>query len=444
MFGKIPEKSKMKLLQIQLGKFKQLVADGFFHILVGNVLIKAAAFVSSVVIVRLVSKAEYAYLGYADNLFQYINLLSGLGLSTAILKFCAPSVSKGINKYYYRLAMRVGVLFQLIISVVLVWVVMIIKIPFPNAKGIVAMLVLYPTLTQVITTMQSYIRAHLDNKLFAKIGVVQTIALLLFSVPLALLLGVYGAVAARYLSLLIVIVMAYKFTSTSLPADIETSVPAQKERTLFWKLAISMMLANLFSMIMPLNEQFLINNYIKDEITSANYKVAFLIPSQIVFVTNSVVVYMFPKVAQLGDKLQEAFRITIKTEALLAAVILGMCLVGYFVSPILIVCVYGERYSDAIELSKAYWVVYGINAGFRILPMNMLPAMGSTLFNSILSVISCIAHGALLYVLLEEKGIWGAPYALVIVYAISGCAYWAYICIRCRRKRKQLAKIIDG
>ena len=414
-------------------KIKNLGNEGFFHILVGNVLVKMVAFVSSIVVVRLVSKQDYAYLGYADNLYQYINLFSGLGLSTAILKFCSPNESKGVNKFYYDLAMKVGVLFQLGISLLMVIGVYIADIPFPNARGIVLVLFLYPAMTQIVTTMQNFIRSQLNNKLFARIGVIQTIILFISSVILASLLGIFGVAISRYISLIAVIAIAYRFINENLPSDTLAIKPEKDELAFFWKLSISMMLANMFSMIMPINEMFLINNHIKDEIISANYKVAVLIPSQIVFITSSVVVYLFPKIAQMSKMLRNVIKVTINTELVLLGIIVLVCGVGYVLCPFLIITVYGDRYADAIELSKVYWLVYGINAGFRMLPMNVIPAIGSTIFNSAVSVFSCIAHSIILNYLLGKYGIWGAPYALIIVYVISGFAYWTYLIVKCIR-----------
>lgn len=413
-------------------KITKLATDGFFHILIGNVLVKMIAFLSSIVIVRLVSKNDYAYLGYADNLYQYINLLSGLGLSTAILKFCSPERAKGTNKYFYTISMRVGVIFQFAISIVLVSIIYLVEIPFPAARPIVLFLILYPTLTQVVTTLQSYIRSQLANKLYAKMGVVQTIAVFLVSVALATTLGIYGVAIARYVAMAIVIWMGIRFVKKDIPKSVHEEKASKEELKFFWKISISMMLANLFSMIMPINEMFLINNYIKNEVVSANYKVAILMPSQIVFITSSVVVYLFPKVAHLSNRMNEAYKITAKVEVLLLGIIGIICVAGYLVTPFLIKYIYGDKYIDAIELSKIYWVVYGLNAGFRMLPMNVLPAIGSTSFNSATSIIACIAHALILRLLIARLGIYGAPYSLLIVYAISGIAYWIYLYIKCR------------
>ena len=412
-------------------KITQLIKDGFFHIMIGNVLVKMIAFLSSIVIVRLVSKQDYGYLAYADNLYQYINLLSGLGLSTAILKFCSPKVEDGINKYYLTLAMKVGVSFQFIVSILLCIGVFSFDIPFPDARLLVLALILYPIFTQIVTTLQSYVRAKLDNKLYARMGVVQTIVVFVVSIPATLLLGIYGVVAARYISMAVIIFIGIQFLKKDLPSFLGAIVPAREEICFFWRMAISMMFANLFSMIMPINEMFLINSTLKDELIAANYKVAVLIPSQIMFITSSVVVYLFPKIAQLSDKLKEALCQALKVEIILFILISFICGIGYFTCPFFINLIYGSKYADAVELSKLYWVVYGINAGFRMLPMNVLPAVGSTVFNSVVSIVFCAIHAILLYYFIGVYGIYGAAYALLVVYLVSGFVYWGYLYYKC-------------
>ena len=63
-------------------------------------------------------------------------------------------------------------------------------------------------------------------------------------------------------------------------------------------MSISLMISNLFSLIMPINEMTLINELIRDEVITANYKIAIMIPSQLAFVTQSIVIYYFTIVAK--------------------------------------------------------------------------------------------------------------------------------------------------
>ena len=61
-------------------KLSSLINQGFFHILLGGTLTKIVAFFSSILIVRFVTKTDYAFLSYADNIYSYIYLITGFGL----------------------------------------------------------------------------------------------------------------------------------------------------------------------------------------------------------------------------------------------------------------------------------------------------------------------------------------------------------------------------
>lgn len=410
-----------------------LVNGGFFHILFGNTLAKMVAFISSIVIVRLVSKEDYAYLAYADNLYSYVNLFAGLGLSTAVLKFCTGNKMKqGEDKAYMMFAMKYGNLFQLLISLVIVVYVYNVKIPFPAAKPLVVIMVLYPTLTNTVTTIQNYIRAHLNNKLYVKISVVQTIVVFLASVVLVILIGVEGIVFARYVALVLAILISWKFLKTMM-RGVETQKLDKNQIKAFMAMAISMMIANFFSSMLANNELALVNYLVSDEVATANYKVANLIPSQLTFITSSIVVYYFPIVSRI-DNMKEAWRKMKKIGILTGALIFVTAIAFMLISPFIIRIAYGDRYMDATNLFQLFWIVYAINAGVRMIPLNMLPAIGITKFNAGLSFVTCVVHLVIDYVFIITLGITGAGIASAIVYLFSGLIGWIYLYKVCMKK----------
>ena len=141
-------------------KLNGLIKGGFFHIFVGNTLVKMIAFVSSIVIVRLVDKTDYAYLTYADNLYNYVVSFAGLGMTSSILKYCAAADTEQEDRA--------------ILSLIVVLYVALTSIPFPNARSVVYILVLYPVFNNILATVLSYLRAHGENEAYARAAVVQT------------------------------------------------------------------------------------------------------------------------------------------------------------------------------------------------------------------------------------------------------------------------------
>lgn len=411
---------------------RKLFQGGFFHILFGNTLTKMIAFLSSIVIVRLVNKQDYAYLAYADNLYSYINLIAGLGMSTAILKFCGSNISRSEDKAYFLFAMKYGSIFQAGASIALIIYVYAAELPFPTARTLIVLSLLYPLLTNILSTLQNYVRAHMNHKLYVRMGIVQTAVVFAASVVLVLLFGIKGIVFARYLAILLAAVISYHFLSERVSGVEKVRLNRVKIKA-FLNMAISLMIASMFSMMLPSNELALVNHLISDEIVTANYKVANLIPSQLMFITNSIVIYFFPLIAKV-DRLEDAWK-ELKRVGILTFAIVGLiCVLGMIFSPALIHLVYGNRYTDALGLFFIFWIVYGINAGVRILPMNMLPALGITKFNVVMSIGTCLVHFILDYFLIERVGISGAGLASGAVYLLSGLLYWGYLYWICRRK----------
>ena len=211
-------------------RVKYLIKDGFLHILVGNSLAKMIAFISSIVIVRLVTKEEYGYLAYADNLYSYITLFSGLGLSTGILKYCSPDISKEKNRAFLKIALKYGTIFQFIASLFLVIGVFMIGSAFPQAKPLILLLFLYPVLTQILSTFQNYARSQLKNKLFAKIGLIQVGIVFLASIILTLVYGIFGVIYARYIGIIIVIMIGFYFAKHDLSGSEKIIIDSMEKK----------------------------------------------------------------------------------------------------------------------------------------------------------------------------------------------------------------------
>lgn len=405
-------------------KIEELFRGGFFHILIGNTLTKMLTFLSSIVIVRLVSKESYAYLTYSDNLYLYVIAVSGLGMSSGILKYCGPQYKEEKDKAFLNYALSRGFLIELILSLAIVGYVWIADIPFPESKGLVSVMVLYPAMNYMVTTFQSYMRARLDNRMFAKIALVESASVLAASVIFVTMLGIYGMAYSRYIAMGACCIIGARFAVKQLGACRAYKLE-RKEKRDFLSLSLSFMLASLFSMLMPINETFLINNLIGDEIVSANYKVAMLIPSQTMFVSNSIAVYYFAILNRISDKRMLWKKIK-KIELLSISIIGFITLCGIFIFPFILKYIYGEKYMDCLGLSNVYWVVYGVNSGFRLIALNLIPAFGSAKISAVVSVVSSIVHLCACYFVIPLYGVYGAAAVLGIIYILAGGVYWLY------------------
>lgn len=404
---------------------KKLGKEGFFHIFFGGSLTKIIAFMSSILVIRLVPKDEYAFLAYADNIYSYILLICGLGCSSAVLKFCI-SDNQERNKAFFLYAIKFGTLSQLVIMIILFLIISNVEVAFPEAKKYIYSLLFYPFLYFWIGTIQSYMRSLFRNKEFAYSGIIQSGIALLGSLGFVLIWGAYGVVGARYLSFIVVIIYGIRVVKKQIINTEKVYILESHEKKQFVYLGLALLIANLFSMILPINESFLINNIIRDSQVTAEYKVASLIPSQLPFFTSAIVTYYFPIFAKIEDR-HEVWEKMKTVGVLTCAVIFGITLIGIFISPIIIKVFYGSQYDNIFWLMTLLWIMNAINAGFRMLPMNILPAIGYAKFNVWVAFISCIVHFIIDYYCILHFGIRGAVIAGGIIYFCSGIAYWLYL-----------------
>ena len=408
-----------------VGYLKTLGKEGFFHILLGGSLTKIIAFMSSILVVRLLPKNEYGFLAYADNMYAYVLLICGLGCSSAILKFCiSDNIEK--NKAFFVYALKFGTASQVIITVILFAVVCNIELAFQEAEPYIYALVFYPFLYFWVGAVQSYMRALFKNKEFAYSGIIQSCIVLVGSVGFVLIWGAYGVVVARYLALIVILIYGIEVIKKYIAKKENTFKLESEEKKEFIYLGLALLIANLFSMIMPINEAFLVNNIIRDAQITAEYKVACLIPSQLPFFTSAIVMYYFPIFAKIEDK-YEVWKKMKNVGILTGVIILCITLAGIFLSPIIIKIFYGKQYANIFFLMTLLWLMNAINAGFRMLPMNILPAVGYAKFNVWVAFISCIVHFIIDYYCIISFGIKGAVVAGGLVYLGSGIAYWVYL-----------------
>ena len=416
--GKIKQIEKMK------NQIKTLFCNGFFHILLGGTLSKVIAFFSSIIIVRFVDKTEYAYLAYADNIYSYVYLITGLGLDSAILKYCV-SDDKEKNKSYLRFSLKYGTLAQIMIVGLILIFINVFPIPFSEAKIYMYILGGYPLLYFLSILLQAFMRARLKNREYAYMGILQTGIVLGVSLTLVFVIGSFSVIIARYIAVITLLFWGIKVVRPELKNISFYKVTNREAKELLF-FGCSMLLANVFSMIMPINEGFLVNNLIRDTTISANYKVANLIPQQVSFVTSAIITYYFPYFARMNDKTKiwkKSKKLGIFTFGLIAVI----SILGILISPVLIRFVYGNQYSDIGNLTTLLWIMNSMNAGFRMLPMNILPALGYTRFNVLMSVAACMVHMAIDYFCILYMGIHGVAVAGCTVYLITGLCYWYYL-----------------
>ncbi|WP_195264900.1 hypothetical protein IGI78_002090 [Enterococcus sp. DIV1767] len=397
-----------------------LMKTGFFHIFTGNILIKAVSFISSFLVVRILTKDEYAYFAYADNLYAYIILFSGISLSPAFLKISSEYGDRQIAKSLFYFCSRLGSLIQIILTVFLVLYAFFGNLTFEGSKLLIIALFVTPCLDFLLQMIQSYNRFSLRNDIFAKTAVLNAVILSVLTIFLVYFIGILGLPLARIIAYIISILWGWKHSDIDELPNLSID-KIYRKKTIY--LGISITIATIFSSIMPLNEIFLVNILLKDAVITANFKAASLLPSQLLIITNSVILFVFPLLSKKASN-KFRFNLILKYSFLNFIIVMLLGLIGIILTPLIVNFMYGVNYSDAIPLSYMLWIVRIVNTGIRMVPMNMLPAIGKEKFSAYFSVVTCVVHFVLDYYFILSFGIYGIAYASIFVYVISAITYW--------------------
>ena len=202
---------------------------------------------------------------------------------------------------------------------------------------------------------------------------------------------------------------------------------SKNEKKNYIRLSLTLLVGSLFSELMYTNELFLVNYIINDELVTADYRIATLLPAQLFFVTQSLLIYFMPKFVQRKHNPDILWKYSVKVGAFNFCIIMFICIVAFVITPWLIVFMYGDAYYNCIELSRNFWLAYGINAGIRIVPLNVLSSTGHEKLNAVFAIGGCIIHIAAAWVILKYFNIEALPIATAIVYIIIGIFAWYFL-----------------
>ncbi len=415
---------------------KNVIKKGFLQILIGNTLVKFITFFSLLLVPRILSKSDFGTLAYVDNIMSYVLLANGLGLANAVLRYCSMSDDPAERAGYLRFSYIVGFACDIALLFILFCSFHIIPFGIKDAGFYLGLLIMIPLFSFTFDCIQLFFRGGLHTKLFSTFSVVFAAVAATMDVTFALLGGIKGMIFGRYLGYAITVLVGLYLLSRLQFWKTAPKMPQGKVRKEMVKYGVLAMLGNFTSLMMPLNEAFIVNNVLQNKLLTADYRAASLLPQQIQFVVMSIMVFVFPYFAK---KHLDGKWIRSKFLQLTLYVIAGMvvCIgLAVLLSPQIISIVFGQKYKEILPIMRVLWVAFGINACIRMIAGNILAAIGDVRFNFINTFGFSLLHIFIDYYLVTHYGISGAAYGILIVYTLSGATSIAYLLHKCKRLEK--------
>ena len=426
---------KTEASQKLLPKINTLFKTGFFHIFGSNVINKVLAFLSSVILVRILTKTEYGAFTYAWNIYCILLLFNGMGIESGVLQLA--SEHSGDTAYADRVSSygtKFGLKFNSILFVLLLGISLFAPLKIEAGRPLLRALCLLPAFQLLFNLTSSYLRAQKRNQEFAKLQVVNTVFVSVVSAGFAFLFREMGMVIGHYVAYIVAyLVGLFAFHVHLINRDTQE---IGKDKNILLRISFISMLNNGLSQLMYLLDVFVLGIVDPQEILLASYKVATMIPTALTFIPFSLITYLYPYFAEHrgdGDWCLRRYKQILFGLGGLNLVISAVLFAG---APLIIRFLFGEQYLDAVSVFRILSVNYFFSGTFRILSGNLLVTQRKLKFNLFVAIVSSLTNVVADYFFIQWWGSIGAALATVLVVFVSSVLSTTYLVHTFRQNRK--------
>ena len=403
-------------------QLKQLFHGGLFHIFGSSVLAEAGGLISSIVVIRHLPKLDYGQYVAANNLYSYLTVFIGLGLTSAVIQFCSERIEQEEKDAIYRFSFRAGSLFNLLLAGVVVLLSLWKRhLGQPEVAKYLFMMAGIPIATYLTALMQVILRVLRKNKEYSAVNVSVTISKVLGNILFTLFWGVSGLIVSIYVyNIVSALVAAWFLHREGFFRTISLS-----HQTLPWKRKREITLyaglcsiTNLTSIMLTLLDVTCLGFVLSDETVLADYQVAATIPAACLFVPTGLITYFYPQMVErmsgAGESAVQELRRLLKLFTAVAAV---MAILLIVFAPLIIWVIYGQKYMNIVPIFRILSLNFFVFAAFRKLFGNVIAAMKQVKMNLIHTLSCGLCNIALNLLLIPRYASVGAAVATLL----SGC-----------------------
>ena len=403
---------------------KGLYKRGFFHILGSTFLNKIVAFLANIAIVRILSKNDYGVFSGAFNVFFIVFLFYGFGITLGVLYFCSKDISGEEKKNYYAWSLRFGFWTDLLLSIAILVYGLFFNVGIEEMRKYIISLSALPMIAFLFEYYSVILRAEKDNKKYALYLNLHSVMYAGFAIVGALLFGIAGTIAGRYLAYIIAAVIGHfwcrKYTDFR-PGKLEDSV--RRDLT---KYSVKAGITSALNVILYRIDVAVIAMVVADASVLASYKTGAQLPENLTFVPRSLMLYFVPLFVQhLGNR--DWIRRKTK-EIYLAVTGIGVLLAifVYAFAPFIVRLLWGEAYLDAVPCMRILTISF-VLLSIRITSTSILLALKRAGYTMAVSIITGTVNIGLDILLTMKYGSIGAAWATLIVTFLAAALSFPYV-----------------
>lgn len=403
-------------------KLLNLYRGGIIWIFGSSVLSQISGFLSSVLVIRNLPKANYGEYVSANNIYSYLIIFSGLGLVNAILQFCSENVSQKRKASIYSYSFWKGNLFNVFLGL-LVIAGSIYSQQFIGSQASRYLFLMFglPMVNYFNSYCQIVLRVQRNNFHYAIINIVYAVSMVVGNLVLTKILDVEGLIYATYTANIVAAIVGFfllRWNNFLLHVHTEKSILSSAEKKEILKYSVLCTLTNFTSTALVLIDVTCLNLFSVDSEVLADYKIASMIPTSILFIQTCLIVYFYPYLAERFSTSVSDFRILflklIKLFLLLGIVVSVLL---FIFAPWIIDFFYGKKYSSCIPVFRILCVNYFLLASFRRLFGNVIAATKQVKINLYHTIVAGVLNIFLNVILIQRYNSVGAAIATVITTA---------------------------
>lgn len=407
-------------------RIKALFKGGFFHILGSTFLNKIIAFVSNIAIVRILSKPDYGIFTGAFNVFFIVFLFSGLGITSGILYFCSKDIQREEKKAFYAWSLRFGLLTEALLSLAILLYGLLGNVGIEETRKYILSLAVLPFINFLFDYFVVILRAEKDNKKYSLLLNIHSVMYAGFAIIGALVAGIWGTIAGRYLAYIGAAVIGYFFCKKY--ADVSWRGRLNREQVIdLTKYSVKAGITSALNVILYRIDVMVITLVVADASILASYKTGTQLPENMNFIPQCLMVYYVPLFVQhLGDvgwikrKTKEIYLFAGGISIILGAIV-------YVLAPQIVQLLWGENYLDAVPCMRILTISFVILSTFRITSTNILLSLKRAGYTMVVSLITGVANIGLDVWLTVQHGSIGAAWATLIVTVLASLMSFPYV-----------------
>lgn len=404
----------------------KLADTGFFHVFGSSVINKIISFASGIILVRILTKADYGVYTYANTVLGFCMMLNGFGMSSAVLQVCSEKSDGEARLRVYEYGLGLGAKVNIALGGLVILIALLVPLKIEGANRYLALMCLMPLLSFIPDLQKTYLRAELRNAEYAYANTFSAAAIFVLSVILTLLVQASGLIFAQYIAFVVTAVLLRK--RFGVPLGAKSEISAEDRHSIVEIGGISMVNNGLSSLMYHL-DIFVLGLVIANENVIAAYKVATTIPTALEFIPTSVVIYVYPYFSRNRDDRSWLLSNFKKLVVTLGSVNLLIAAGLYILAPFLISLIFGKQYIDAVSPFRILVISYFFAGTFRIISGNLLITQRKLKFNTFVAVLSSAMNTVMNVLFINAWQSNGAAAATLATAVVTGFINTAYLLI---------------